>query len=173
MTVDWQNAKCEEIKCKVVNSVNYVPLTEPSIKICKPTRFVKIDPDGNCLFRALSVVLTGSPESHIYLRMVLCRHISSDKEKYSKGILEAATVEEYIKTMIRPCNDPLDTEKWGSHIELIIFADILGTDIFTYMSVNHEWKRFKTKNPDLTTPYCALYLRNKGCHYDVVTRCKR
>ena len=124
-----------------------------------PRGIVPITPDGNCFFRAVSVVVTGSQEFHLRLRDLLVEFMS--RSSTVAGYLRHQEVEKssHLKNMQRP-------GVWATDAELFAAALFLETDIFTFVD---GWRRFSCQGTQRApVKYPAVYLINKMNHYEVV-----
>lgn len=72
--------------------------------------------DGNCLFRALSDQLYGSPDRHAQLRQETCDHLASRSEKFA-GFVDDKPFDEYVRLM-------RESGTYGGHLELHAFAQM-------------------------------------------------
>lgn len=81
---------------------------------------------GNCFFRALSVCLSGSEESHGILRSKMCTHVTQNKGLL-KGLLRSPSqsLEDYLMSM--SC-----VGTWATEFEIIATSHMLNVNIFTY-----------------------------------------
>ena len=161
------NKNSQELMCKFVN----LPLlaevkhgVRQSLEV--PSELYNINADGNCLFRALSYVITGRQSYHNVLRYKVLQHMRE------------------IENLLLPhLNMPLDlyleqsgmasVGTWGSDIEIFTACSLLSTDIFVYTKVGQcfKWQKFSTTMLNGTSPSneCAIYLHHtSGVHYDVV-----
>lgn len=89
--------------------------------------------DGNCFFRALSVCLSGSEESHEILRSKMCTHVTQNKALF-KGLLRSPSqsLEDYLMSM--SC-----VGTWATEFEIIAMSHMLNVNIFTYSDC--AWKK--------------------------------
>ncbi|KAG6914306.1 hypothetical protein DXG01_001193 [Tephrocybe rancida] len=78
--------------------------------------------DGNCLFRALSDQLTGSPSSHLTLRQRICDHIEQHKERYAPFVEDERGLETHVGCM-------REQGTYGGHMELSAFAHMEKRDV--------------------------------------------
>jgi len=90
-------------------------------------RLRSIGGDGNCLFCALSYIITGSEDQHYKIRALIISHMLSiahmligigpdGRANYATGMVSCTTIEEYIR------NSGMDRDgTWGSAIELLIY----------------------------------------------------
>ena len=140
------------------------PLTRPDMRSIK-----KIQGDGNCMFRALSRIVTGS---HV-IRAKIVQHMSDKAPLMLAHIValpsfkECTSVQDYVhKTKM----DLLGS--WGTDIELLCFAHLTNTCVFTYITVQSNWERFGPHNVDRNLPVNvnahSVYLCLKADHYELV-----
>ncbi|KAI9061853.1 cysteine proteinase [Trametes sanguinea] len=71
--------------------------------------------DGNCLFRALSDQLYGTPSYHLKLRQEICDWIEAHKERYAPFVEDERGLEHHLSCMRQPAT-------YGGHLELSAFA---------------------------------------------------
>ncbi|KAI8992808.1 hypothetical protein BD414DRAFT_535386 [Trametes punicea] len=71
--------------------------------------------DGNCLFRALSDQLYGTPSYHLKLRQDICDWIEAHKERYAPFVEDERGLEHHLSCMRQPAT-------YGGHLELSAFA---------------------------------------------------
>lgn len=55
--------------------------------------------DGNCLFRALSDQLYGTPSYHFQLRTEVCNWIDSDRDRYAPFVEDERGLEVHLRNM--------------------------------------------------------------------------
>lgn len=71
--------------------------------------------DGNCLFRALSDQLYGSPSKHHQLRAAICDWIESHKTRYAPFVEDERGLDVHLRCM-------RENATYGGHMELSAFA---------------------------------------------------
>ncbi|KAI0632709.1 hypothetical protein C8Q77DRAFT_838726 [Trametes polyzona] len=71
--------------------------------------------DGNCLFRALSDQLYGTPSYHLQLRQDICDWIEAHKERYAPFVEDDRGLEHHLSCMRQQAT-------YGGHMELSAFA---------------------------------------------------
>lgn len=117
----------------------------------RPNEFSDVIGDGNCLHRALSVILTGKQESYKKIRQIIIDHIKENKshfEHYFDGkmffilnqkfkflniyILETNTFEKFIE-------GHLESKSWGDNIDLAAFYRMINVPIYVYDSKKGTW----------------------------------
>lgn len=119
-----------------------------------PKETQRVRGDGNCLFRALSHVITNSEEYHGQLRKLICDQIQKQDRRY----LPNGNVADYLSRMkLRSV--------WGSDIEMSAAADLLGTVVWCYgpQVDKYVWISFK---PQKQTSDEAVFLVNRRHHIE-------
>ena len=172
---------------KSVGTYSFVPITEllqqflcskvnlPLVIKCK-TREIKIlgPPlekrsilgDGNCLFRALSYIVTGRQIYHNILRSKVIEQMTTIEVNLLPHM--NCSSENYLqKSQLR------NPGTWGTDIEIFAAASLLSTDLFVYTNVDnvYRWQLFSRKMLDGSLPEndSAIYIEHvNGVHYDVV-----
>ena len=171
---EWQQRTCKTLGLEYV-AANGVAPGGPQVSLTPPVTFRPIVGDGNCLFRALSFIITGSEEQHMPLRQVIIRHMRSigqllwetqiyPDEDYPQGM------EQYIaRTRMEHAG------AWGTQVEIIALAHLLTTPILTHAGTL-GWNRYSPSaaygSLDVSQSDChqmAMYIRHGSDHYDVVT----
>ena len=175
ITIEWQKEKCNLIQIQFQQYIDqHSSMAGQQLRNYEPWRFAPISGDGNCLFRCLSMVISGSQEYHTKLRGEICRYILSEgKDKiswYFRQVL-SITPAEYLgqKVMYVPGT-------WGSDVELMAASAILETDIYVANKIYRlpgslipevRWSRISASNDN--SKYCAIYIANFNDHYEPVT----
>ena len=96
--------------------------------------------DGNCMFRAISYLITNDEENYACIRLLLQRFQNLNKELF-RGVLTSvnkSTIEEHITHMGKP-------NTWGTHVELFATATYYQVPVYTYVinDANQRWEIFK------------------------------
>ena len=108
-----------------VPQVRYLPqrnATQALASYCEPA----LRGDGNCLFRALSYIITVSVRQHCKLCSVIVQHLQTTTHfcRLMPNYIRDNSVAEYIsRTHIAEDNT------WGSEIEMLVLAHLLGVNI--------------------------------------------
>ena len=160
----WQRDMCEfmGLRFRRPNRVSRggpdVPIGPPDPHATKP-----IGGDGNCFFRSISYIITGSELQHMDVRRVIVDHMKF-VDYYPPGYTSA---EQYIQATRM---DRFGT--WGTDTEMVTLAHLLQTCIFSYNTEEHTWHRYTPENLDSTwqddLTKMAMYLRHPYNHFDVV-----
>eukprot|EP01129_Flabellula_baltica_P011206 TRINITY_DN4858_c0_g3_i1.p1 TRINITY_DN4858_c0_g3~~TRINITY_DN4858_c0_g3_i1.p1 ORF type:complete len:334 (-),score=71.20 TRINITY_DN4858_c0_g3_i1:3-1004(-) len=67
--------------------------------------------DGNCLFRAISDQLDGTPNRHAYYRAQICSFLERNREEYQYFVEDDMSFDEYIREMKK-------SGTWGGQMEI-------------------------------------------------------
>ena len=74
MDTEWQHRTCQELGLKNVGSNGTTP-GGPEVRLTPPATSTRIIGGGNCLFRALSHIITGSEDQHMSVRQGIVSHM--------------------------------------------------------------------------------------------------
>ena len=111
------NAHCQQRFCQQLGleycRANYFGQGGPDHILRHPNRS-----DGNCLFRAFSLIITGSQSQHMAVRCSILSHMCTIPHFVLRSHLSTYhTIEDYISPQ------RMDEEHtWGSDIEILTFA---------------------------------------------------
>ena len=123
--------------------------------------------DGNCFFRAISYVITGSQRYHGKIRTFVVQHMAANQEKFTNILrVSGQSVEDYIQV-----SQMAELGKYATEVEIIVTAHLLQTDIYTYM-VDERWLKYSCNFVDTTIPSQnrSIYLKHCNAnHYELVT----
>ena len=137
----WQIGACAVMGLRYVcaNGVSAggpaVPLRRPNLTTLKNTRG-----DGNCLFRALSYLITGTQSQHLGVRAAIVRHLLQYDDLFlcsaQVGVnVNYNSLSEYI------IGKQMDKNKeWGTEVELFAICHLLRTKVYTYSQVSSTWQ---------------------------------
>ena len=105
------------------------PLTAPTARCVQ-----HILGDGNCLFRSLSFVLTGSQQSHMNVRSLICEHMHKISRLMLSHISPCTSVQEYISDSRTNVSTV-----WGSNREIYTFANMCQVNVYVYDMHRRSW----------------------------------
>ena len=130
-----------------------------------PRRIHIVQGDGNCFFRAISFILTGSEDKHIVIRNKIVHHMTGP----AKAEIENYTgkdISVYVKeTKID------ENATWATDVEILGAASCLGRDIYVYSKHGTEmqWLQYPASFVNTVVTKTALFLANvSGNHFNVV-----
>ena len=185
---DWQRKICTDLHLtfEKPNGVSRrghdVPLGPPELSTLK-----SIVGDGNCMFRALSYLVTGSEEQHGAVRNRIVQHMKDTGNLMLQAIISSQIADaSHTGRVTRSRGAPIVTSVdqylrntkmqddcvWGTGIELLCFAHLTKTCVLSYLGTNRVWDKLGPHNVDrsyaVDNTDQSLYLLNQNHHYEVV-----
>ena len=132
----------------------------------KPIKLYNIIGDGNCLFRALSYIITGRQIYHMTVRHKILEHMRSIENLLLPHM--NMSLNNYFLA-----SGMANETVWGTDTEIFAASSLLSTDIYVYTNTgsNMSWNKFSQSMLDNSSPQntCAIYIQHtSGVHYDVV-----
>ena len=168
----WQRNKCN-ILGLTFDSVSRQPsnIVGRPLSGYEPYETEDIKRDGNCLFRCLSKIITGSQNSHLQLRSLIARFIASEGTSKLGWCFRSkrTTPCEYFLT-----ENLVHIEgTWASDVEIMAASAILDADIYV---ANSEYRSQGSLIREVrwslhrasTNPTATLYITNYVNHYEPV-----
>ena len=191
--VEWQLRVCRLLGLGFCGPNRITP-GSPNAPLANPVGFKNIRGDGNCMFRSLSFIITGSEDQHMHVRRAIICHMRdignvlwesqispllnnlrsigevSVGNNQSPNADHMAGINQYIAAT------RMDHDKtWGSEVEIMVLAHLLDTAVYSYDTAR-GWNRYTPANVygqfDVSTrvnSQMAMYVRYNINHYDVVT----
>ena len=152
-----------------------VILTRPDLRTRK-----RMQGDGNCLFRSLSYIITGSEEQHFQIRTAIVSHMRTIPhllngfgadghpnylDDYNGGY---ESVEAYL-TQTKMAENGI----WGTDFKMSILAHKFSTIVYSYKAGEYSIACFancidKSIREDVNCK--SMYIFNTGNHFVVVTQ---
>ena len=155
----WQNEMCNLFGIEL-HSAHHIISAE---KAGKPSLTKQIKGDGNCFYRAISFLVSGTEENHIIVRTYLLQHML----QYS-----AIAAEQFGIDNMGSYVDQQGLGEWAGENEIFFMAHLLKTDICIYSTgYLTGWQVHSGKHIDsnLQTSWQMLYLSHPNeNHYEVV-----
>jgi hypothetical protein len=134
-----------------------------------PDKNSNIMGDGNCFFRAISEILTGSLTQHKILRNTIIGHMNSackaQLEKYLNG---------NMKKYLNDSNMLMDGV-WATDAEILATASLLKTDILVHTSYGcdgKKWLRYPASFSLDMTSQDVILLEHSNEHFEPVLSLK-
>ena len=167
---EFQRRWCEILNLKFVAAARILPgsPTTPLSDERVPNSTLDVPGDGNCLFYALSYLITGSISQHYELRKAILSNMPNFEEELFDSTLS--------KTRYSSIHDYINKSKmyrnyvWATETEIITLTAILGITIYSYSLTPTfvGWARYGTQELygipcDTNTP--ALYLKHVGTNH--------
>lgn len=165
----WQKFQCEKLGLIYVGN-DFFKNTKNSI-LHPPVENFKIEGDGNCFFRCISLCITGTQEQHQDIRKIITEYI----QKNEKEVENFSGVKNYLKN-----TKMAELTIWASDVEIYFTAKLLEVNIYTFTSnpkgIFH-WLRFPASNKNTEQPNdkkMGIYLNHKNSnHFEVVIKVKK
>ena len=131
-----QRRWCDELNLRFVTPVAYGP-GSPSTYLTVPNRTVNVPGDGNCLFSALSYIVTGSKRQHAQMRAIVVRNMPFFKNELMRNVINRSVycnLDHYLSVtrMYCDCGYPV----------IQTLAALLNTTIYSYSETFRSWTRF-------------------------------
>ena len=129
ISVGLQHQICRQLGLSFVHENRCSP-GGAEVQLKTPTSIKHIQGGGNCLFRALSYVITGCESQHREVRRHITQHLLNEpncRRLLENYIPEYSTLEEYIQ------HTHMDREGvWGTTTELLAFCHMASVNIASY-----------------------------------------
>ena len=123
----WQRTACNLTGLQFVSRCD-LHGGGPNVPLTRPRRVRHILGDGNCLFRSLSYIITGTEAQHLQVREALLNHLARIEDMMiGHHIGEYSSIVEYIRGTNMDRNG-----MWGTDIELITASHMLSTSLSMY-----------------------------------------
>ncbi|XP_048745711.2 uncharacterized protein LOC125658480 [Ostrea edulis] len=161
----WQKEKSRLLDIPLEKYINCADMKQFS-QTSPPKQTLTVRGDGNCFFRAISAVVSGSEAEHMTVRTAVTKHVSDHPDMYRTFLLSRGGMTKYISSMKR-------SREWATDTEIMATATLLRTVIMVYSPIQfggkteYHWQTFKPlDNTEMTHP--VIYLSNKNEHFDPV-----
>ena len=164
---EWQRRLCSQLGLPYCLPYNSTRGSSETV-LTTPDRQTVLEMmrDGNCLFRSMSCVLTGSQDYYMLVRLLVCNHMYSILHLLLPHIHPHTSVEAYIAHM----NMERDYI-WGTDVEIFTFANLCQTNVYVYSIQQKCWCVFSPscslRNLDVSIE--SVYFIHLVNHYEVVT----
>ena len=124
----WQIEKCDSFNIQLSQKDNSLSSTRRQpLNFSRPDEIQNILGDGNCFFRTLSFVITGSQSNHAYIRNAVIQHMFSIEDIIQRVMATPMSVSNYVAaTRINRCG------VWASQVEIFAAVNLLKTYISVY-----------------------------------------
>lgn len=133
------------------------------------------DGDGNCLFRALSLGLTGSQDHHQRFRELVVDHMINNQDSLQQLYTATPEQEQAVAVQIQQMRE---LGCWGTEREILTAANLFNVTIFCYSGYGYKGLRLQQfvphfmfyPNCDETCHHSSVFVVNSsGNHYNVAT----
>ena len=112
-------------------------------------KLVRIRGDGNCLFRALSLIVYGSEMCHAKVRELLVNFVRTNADNFRVYVTTGTTLEDHLLHMQY-------SRTWATQVELYAAASLFGREIFVYTPTVRVDKQYIWTVVPPVAPHVAL-----------------
>lgn len=172
----WKSDMCHDFNIAYIHDSSTSPdhgstIVNYSVKQ-GPLYVVPIRGDGNCYFRAISYVISGTEDNHRLMRALVVdsmRHNAQHLEMFCKHRRRDISMSEYLQ-MSRMMDDGV----WATEVEIFGTASMLKLPVLTFgpYNRNHHWLQYLPQVPVTDNVHNklkeAIYLRNVYNHFEPV-----
>ena len=179
----WQQQACTRLGIRFVRSAGFQPggpdtvLTRPDLHSLR-----NVQPDGNCCFRALSYVTTGTEAQHMemceailsYMLSIENLLIGRDSTGHANFLepFNVHSVQEYIDNSRMTRN-----ATWGTDVEMLCFSHMFNFNVYVFDAGSNTWAVFSPASIERTLPHIynikGIYLYLQHSHFYVVASIRR
>ena len=170
----WQQEKCAQLGLQFHNTNNF-EIGGPGVYLNRPNAhtILKEIGEGNCLFRCFSHIITGSPDYHYEVRLLIIRHMRQISHLLVGSMLTEVgeDIEAYIS------DNKMDVlGSYGTSNEMVALSHLLLCNIYSF-DADFAFSWSFMANPGAIDPSIPniverksmyIYWRN-GNHFEVVT----
>ena len=178
---EWQRQACRLLNLRFVRPFERES-GGPDVILTLPDTFHlrRIVGDGNCLFRAMSFIITGSESQHFEIRTSIIAHMLDIPELLTgRGADGHNNYLSYYHGGYRSVENYLartnmaNEGAWGTDLEMSLLAHMLDIVVYSYKA-GQFWIACFPKGIDHSLPEDvnkkSIYIYYTGNHYEVVTK---
>ncbi|XP_071476043.1 uncharacterized protein [Diadema antillarum] len=140
-----------------------------SLYIGKPVNIKRVMGDGNCFYRSIAHVVTGSERNHFMLRKSNAAHLL-EKGDLFKNIIDTMKYQSVRDFVLQ--EKLMDLGTWAGHTDISSMAHMLDRDIYVYDDRTENWQILSARKPGyynkVTTERGIYILFTGGNHFDAV-----
>ncbi len=149
-----------------------IPIQAPRtsmIEVTKPpVQTIHIIGDGNCFFRCLSWIVSGTQNHHLFFRDLIVQYIEENIAIFHRRHVNSI---DYVRT-----SGMYRSGTFATEVEIFAAAYLLNTTIETFSPYgphSHRWQRHLpiSNAPSIfSSSNKSIFLKNTNVHFEVVTR---
>ena len=171
--IEWQISKCNLLGLHFCqdNNVHHGIIPAKMIEVSqKPLRTARIVSDGNCFFRCIAMILTGSQEYHEEMRLLITTYMTSNSsnEKLSSLLPQNQSMQTYIMQ-----SKMQFLGEWATDLEITAASCWLNTKIYVwnFTGTIYEWALYSPHEEvnDLHQEE-SIFITNVYDHFEVVKK---
>ena len=124
----WQRTACHNLGLRFLRVCDRDE-GGPNVPLTRPLRVKSIQSDGNCLFRSLSYIITGSESQHAQVREAILHHLVHIEDFMIGHHISS----EYFSAVDYIRGTDMDRDgTWGSDIEILTASHMLNATLCMY-----------------------------------------
>lgn len=160
---DWRRRTCQSLGLSYCGPNEIAP-GGPEVCLTVPASIKCINGDGNCFYRAISYVITGSQSQHSAVRRAIVDHMRAIGDR----LIASGRIEQYIAD-----NAVERSGTWATDTEINAASHLLKTSIYIYMEDSDVWQHFHPRVIDRAlrrseVSDLSMYINNPHNHFEVV-----
>lgn len=163
----WQREKARQLNISVTEYMRYGQSKHYN-NTSGPKHTFTVEADGNCFFRALSVVISGTEDNHLRVRQEITRHVEKHSEIYRTFLQSRGGMDTYVRSMRR-------NREWATDTEIFAAATFLNTTIEvcsvlrTRNGTEYQWQTFSPLNSHgHGDPQSRIYINHRYEHFEPI-----
>ena len=161
----WQKRVCGALGLKYCGQ-NGVARGGPEVCLTNPVSVKRIRGDGNCFYRSIVYIITGSQEEHPAMRKAIVNHMRATGDQLI--MRQGVGVEQYIAESSVENNG-----EWATETEMYAACHLLRTVIYSYIQAQGVWRCMHPRLMDNTLAErdiskMGIYIDNPPNHFEVV-----
>ena len=165
----WQRMTCENMGLIYIQSNDITP-GGLHVSLTVPASIRSIRGDGNCFFRSLSYIITGSEEQHESVRLAIVRHMRAFGHLLHLHH-DNRSIDEYIHISKMD-----ESSTWATQVEMFALTHLLGICLYVYSEHFGRWNKYDPcildsmiTDGNLCTCNMGIYVNHPTNHFEVVT----
>ena len=162
---DWQIKTARDLNIRVQYYMRY-GTSKYFNNLSAPKLTASVRPDGNCFFRALSVLITGVEENHMTIRQAITQHVEEHSDIYRTFLQSRGGMANYVRSMRRPREWATDTEIFAAATFLKTIIEVC-TQNRTKDGWEYHWQTFSPLN-DHNPSLPKVYISHKDEHFEPI-----
>lgn len=162
---EWQVTKARQLNIRVQYYMRYGNPKYYNNKSA-PKMTASIEADGNCFFRALSVIITGVEDNHMTIRQEITRHVEKHSDIYRTFLQSRGGMDTYVRSMRRPREWATDTEIFAAATFLKTIIEVCSVHRTRHGSEYH-WQTFAPLD-DHNSQLPKIYINHKYEHFEPI-----
>ena len=163
----WQRMTCENMGLIYIQSNDITP-GGLHVSLTVPASIRSIRGDGNCFFRSLSNIITGSEEQHESVRLAIVRHMRAFGHLLHLHH-DNRSIDEYIHISKMD-----ESSTWATQVEMFALTHLLGICLYVYSEHFGRWNKYDpcildSMITDGNLCNMGIYVNHPTNHFEVVT----